>query len=207
MATLLHIDTSGRREGSVSRRSSRAFVEAWLKTNPGDSVIYRDLLDTDLPFVDDVWMQGAWSPPEARGEAAVAAMRRSDALVDELLSADVLVMGLPVYNFGVPAAFKAYIDQVARAGRTFTFADGQPKGLLKAKKAFVFTASGSDFSAEPLASMNHVDPYVNTILGFLGVNDVEVINVNGRSPESVEASFERAQGRFDSLVEGFAAAA
>ena len=201
MATILHIDTSGRKEGSVSRRSSRAFVDAWLEAHPGDSVVHRDLLETELPFVDDVWMQGAWSPEGARGEAAVAAMRRSDALVDELLSADVLVIGLPVYNFGVPAVFKAYVDQVARAGRTFTFENGSPKGLLKADKAFVFTASGSDFSAEPLASMNHVDPYVNTILGFLGVNDVEIVNVNGRNPESIEASFARARARFDSLLD------
>jgi FMN-dependent NADH-azoreductase len=183
MAHLLHMDTSPRGERSQSRRMTKEFVEAWKRTHPTDTVTYRDVGRHPVPHVDELWVAAAFTSPEERTPELWEAIRISDQLVDEFLSADIYVVGLPMYNFSVPSTFKAYIDQIVRMGRT---ADYEPddvenpyKPLVHGKKMFVITARG-DTGFEPgqrFGKMNHQDPYINTIFGFIGITDITFIHV------------------------------
>ncbi|MDX2853038.1 FMN-dependent NADH-azoreductase [Actinacidiphila glaucinigra] len=188
MAHLLHIDSSARTEGSASRRLSAAYVDAWKNDDPHGTVTYRDLtLDTPA-FVSPEWITGVFGPAEAADAATEAAVAASERLIREMEEADVLVLGVPMYNFGVPAAFKAWIDQVMMAGRTFAFGEDGPEGLLQGKRAVVLRASGSDFDDPALAPMDFHAPYVRGVLGWMGITDVEIIAVNGYTPEQLDSS-------------------
>lgn len=200
MANVLHIDSSARGEGSISRRLSAEFLRTWLASHPDDTVTYRDLGATPLPFVTDEWVAATFTPHTMRTEAQRQVLAGSDVLVDELLAADVLVLGVPMYNFSVPAAFKAWIDLVARAGRTFQFTPQGPKGLAVGKKAFVLVSSASDYSQAPLSGMDFHEPYVRTILGFLGITDVQFVRHGGMGPALVEASLNTAHARIAQLA-------
>jgi FMN-dependent NADH-azoreductase len=134
MATLLHINVSPRGNYSFSRQLSNAAVQAWKERNPGGRVIERDLAKTPLTFVDLDWIAGAFSPPEQHNENHKRAIALSDELVSELIEADEIVLATPMYNFAVPAALKAWVDHVVRAGKTFRYtAAGKPEGLLAGK--------------------------------------------------------------------------
>ncbi|MBD2019767.1 FMN-dependent NADH-azoreductase [Leptolyngbya sp. FACHB-36] len=183
MAHLLHIDSSPRGERSHSRRLTREFVEAWKQAHPTDSVTYRDVGRNPVPHVDEPWIAGAYAPLEQRTPEAQAAIGISDQLVDEFLAADLYVIGIPMYNFSVPSTFKAYIDQIVRAGRTFVFepedATNPYKPLVLGKKMVVITARGdSGFGpGERNEKMNYQDPYVRTVFGFIGITDITFIPV------------------------------
>ncbi|MFC5204174.1 FMN-dependent NADH-azoreductase [Streptomyces kaempferi] len=192
MTHLLHIDSSARGEGSASRRLSAAYVQAWQARNPHGTVSYRDLAVDTPGFVSPEWITGVFGPAEAATEETKAAVAASEALIRELEDADVLVLGVPMYNFGVPATFKAWIDQVVMGGRTFAFGDNGPEGLLKGKKAVVLRASGSDFDNPAFAPMDFHAPYIRGVLGWIGITDVEFIAVNGYTPEQVEVAIQEA---------------
>lgn len=173
MPTLLHIDSSSRGEQSISRQLTRAFAEAWQATRPGASVITRDLLAEPIPYIDETWAAGAFSfqPPTPAQQQALAF---SDTLIAELKRADHYLFGVPMYNFGVPAVFKAYIDQITRLGQTVNLApNGGAEGLLTGKKATVILACGGTYGpGSVLAPCNFVEPYLRTLFGFLGVTDM-----------------------------------
>ena len=176
MAKVLHIDSSPRGERSHSRKLSAAFVQEWLAKHPGDQVIYRDLGTHPVPLVDETWIAAVYTPEEQRTPEMRTAVRISDELIDELLSVDAIAFGLPMYNFGLPAGFKAYIDQIVRAGRTFSPATYE--GLVKGKKAYVLMSAGQQYSpGGPMASFNQVEPYLKTILGFIGITDLNFVAV------------------------------
>ncbi len=178
MITLLHIDSSPRGDRSITRSLTHDFVEAWKGSHPGAKVISRDLGQEALPFVDEGWIAAAFSPeltPEQKEKLAL-----SDTLIDELIEADHYLFGIPMYNFSAPAVFKAYIDQIVRVGRTFSFSEKGLAGLLSGKKITIVTASGSVFrEGTPRASSNFLEPHLRTIWGFLGVTDVEFIVADG----------------------------
>lgn len=183
MKRLLHIDASPRGDRSRSRRLTREFIENLKRNAAVERIAYRDLGRSPIPPVDEHWIAAAFTPPEQRTPEAKAALRLSDQLVDEVVAADALVIGVPMYNFGVPSAFKAYIDQIVRVGRTFLFDPRdtvQPyRPLLKDKRAFVIVASGdAGYEAGgPYESLNHVDPYLRTVFGFIGIEDVRFVHV------------------------------
>ena len=183
MKRLLHIDSSPRGDRSHSRRLTREFVEQWKQAHPSDVVTYRDIGRNPVPHVDESWIAAAFTPPEQRTPELWDAIRTSDLLVDEFLAADIYVIGIPMYNFSVPSTFKAYIDQIVRIGRTFAFEfDGTAniyKPLVLGKKMFVVEARG-DSGFEPggrFEKMNHHDPYLRTIFGFIGITDITFIHV------------------------------
>lgn len=188
MAHLLHIDSSARGEGSASRRLSADYVAAWKARNPRGTVAYRDLAADSPAFVSPEWITGVFGPAEAADEGTREAVAAAERLIHELEEADVLVLGVPMYNFGVPATFKAWIDQVMMAGRTFAFGDNGPEGLLKGKKAVVLRASGSDFGNPDFAPMDFHAPYIRGVLGWMGVTDVEIIAVNGYTSEQLDSA-------------------
>jgi FMN-dependent NADH-azoreductase len=162
---------------------TREFVETWKQQYPLDTVTYRDVGREPIPHVSEPWIAAAYTPPEQRSPELREAIRLSDRLIDELLAADVYVMGIPMYNFSVPSTFKAYIDQIVRVGRTFNFdpndAEDPYKPLVANKKMVVITArGGSGFSpGERYAHMNHQDPYLQIAFGFIGITNITFIHV------------------------------
>lgn len=208
MAHLLHIDSSPRGDRSHSRRMTREFVEAWQQTHPHDTVTYRDVGRQPVPHVDEPWIVAAYTPEEQRTPELQEALQVSDRLIDELIAADILVVGSPMYNFSIPSTFKAYIDQIVRLGRTFAIdyenAEDPYKPLLHGKKMFVITARGaSGFGpGERYGHMNHQDPYLRVAFGFIGITDITFIHVENdeHSSESLAASIAAAQAQVAQLV-------
>jgi FMN-dependent NADH-azoreductase len=180
MPTLLHLDASPRRDFSISRRLSAAAVAAWKDKHPGGKVVERDLSTTGMTFVDLDWIIGSFSRPDQLTDNHKSALAISDMLIAELLEADEIVIGTPMYNFGVPAVMKAWIDHVVRAGKTFSYGATGPQGLAKGRKVVVAVASGGSYdTASGLESYNYVIPYLRHILGFIGITDVTFVQAGG----------------------------
>lgn len=182
--TVLHIDASARFAGSVSRDLSARIAAK----HTGARIIARDLAETPLPHVTEDWVAANFTPADSRTPAQQAVLSQSDALVAELKEADTIVIGLPVYNFSIPAALKAWIDLVARVGLTFNYTEQGPVGLLTGKRVIVALASGG---TEAGSEIDHATPYLKFILGFMGITDVTVIAAD-RLGIDAEASMDKA---------------
>ncbi|MCC5655742.1 FMN-dependent NADH-azoreductase [Nostoc sp. XA010] len=179
MVNILHIDSSPRGERSHSRELSKEFVSAWKAAHPEDAIAYRDIGRHPVPHVNEAWIAAAFSPPETHTPELAEALRISDELIDEFLAADRYVFGVPMYNLNIPSTFKAYIDQIVRANRTFAVDAQGFRGLVEGKKAVIITARGSDFSAtSPFAAYDFQEPYLRAIFGFIGITDIQFINAN-----------------------------
>lgn len=182
MAQLLHIDASPRSNRSHSRALTKEFVDTWLESHPADKVIYRDVGHYPPPHVDEAWIEAAFMPPDERTQQMRGALKISDDLISELLTADILVIGLPMYNFSTPSAFKAYIDQIVRIRCTFDFDpddQNQPyKPLVHGKQIFVIVTTGDSGyeSGGRLAELNHLDPYLRRIFGFIGITNLTFVH-------------------------------
>jgi FMN-dependent NADH-azoreductase len=180
MSTLLHIDSSARGERSVSRQLTRDFAYTWKQAHPDGKIIYRDLGHDHVPLVTENFIAAAFSPPDALSPELRSALAISDELIGELEAANEYVFGVPMYNFSVPAAFKAYIDQIVRVGRTFAVGESGYKGLIGGKKATVITSSGGVYrTGSPAASFNLHEPWIRSILGFIGIIDIEFVVADG----------------------------
>ena len=190
--TVLRIDASARHGPSVSRRLADRIVERL----GAERVIHRDLDAEPLPQVTDAWASGAYTPEAERSAEQRAALALSDALIEEIRAADVLVIGLPIYNFTVPAALKAWIDQVARSGVTFRYTEDGPVGLLEGKRAILAVASGG---TEVGSAVDFATPYMRHVLGFVGIEDVEVVAAD-RLMIDADASRSRAAGDLKRLA-------
>jgi len=165
--TLLHIDTSARRSGSTSRDPSAQIVDRLAP----ETVLRRDLADA-LPLIDETWIGANFTPEDQRSDAQRAQMALSDELVAELKAADTLVIGLPIYNFSVPATLKAWIDMVARVGVTFRYTEAGPEGLLTGKRAILAVTSGGT----PVGSeIDFATGYLRHVLGFIGITEIEIV--------------------------------
>ena len=168
---LLHINASARQQDSVSHTLSRQIVDHLN----ADEVVTRDLAD-GLPFVDETWVTAAFIPPQDRTEAQADALKLSDSVLAEVQAADTIVIGTPMYNFGVPAVLKAWIDQISRVGVSFSYTEAGPEGLLKGKKVIIAIATGGT----PLGSdYDHASTYMRFVLGFLGITDVTIVDADG----------------------------
>ena len=177
MPTLLKIDVSPRGDYSVSRKLSASFADQWQQAHSGGTVIVRDLVKTNLPFVDLPWIVGAYSAPDQHTPEQKAAIKVSDDLIAELLSADEIVLATPMYNFAVPALLKAWIDHIVRINKTFT---AQYEGLAKGKKVTLIIASGGVYTpGSHMESYNAETAYLKQILGFIGITDVTVLLAGG----------------------------
>jgi FMN-dependent NADH-azoreductase len=176
MHTVLQINSSLFSGEGQSSRLATDFVDAWRARHPEDRVILRDLAADPVPHLDAARFRAFTTPEPDRNLAQRAAVARSDALVAELESADVIVLGLPMYNFGVPSTLKAYFDHIARAGVTFRYTAGGPQGLLTGKQVYVLAARGGQYLGTPLDTQSD---YVRHFLGFLGLRDVEFVYAEG----------------------------
>ena len=169
---ILRIDSSMRSNGSVSRELTDQLIQQLRAQYPEATVTTRDLAHSDLPFVNEAMIGGFYIPDSERTPEQHVALTPSDVLVDELLAADILVFGVPIYNFGVPAALKAWIDLIARYERTFRFGDNGPEGLVNAQKAYVIITSGSVASG---SDIDFATNYMRQALNFIGIQGVEFI--------------------------------
>ena len=180
MPTLLHVDSSPLYGRSVSRELTTAFVTQWKASHPDGKVVYRDLNATPIPPVSAGWVGASYTPEDARTQEQKELLSLSDSLIAELEQADEYVIGVPMHNFGVPSVLKLWIDQIARAGRTFSYADGRPKGLIIGKKATFIIATGGIYDAQTqMASFNFVEPYLRSVFGFLGLTDAAFLTAGG----------------------------
>lgn len=222
MLTLLHIDSSARPgrsgeqpHGSHSRRLSARFIERWLAARPGDRVLRRDVAADPPAPVTGAWVHAAFTPPAQRQAWMHATLAESDALVDEVLAADLLVIGAPMYNFGMPSTLKAWIDNIVRVGRTFGFdrtRAGDPYWPLLAgqgKRAVILGARG-DFGYEPggrLAQANHVEAGLATALRYIGIEAAGsvAIEYDEFADERLARSIAAAEAGVDALVRRLAA--
>ena len=183
MAVLLHVDASARSSRSLSRDLSRAFVDAWTAARPDDTVVRRDVGRDPPPAVTEAWIAAAFTPSEERSTEQAAILSPSDTLVDEVLRANIVVVGTPMYNYGMPAALKAWVDQVIRIGRTFTFdlARGeQPIEPVQTGKTLVtLTASGEGGFAPggPHAAVNHLDTHLGATMHLFGCSTQHVVRI------------------------------
>jgi FMN-dependent NADH-azoreductase len=179
---LLRVDSSARRN-SVSRQLTASFVEAWQLEHPQGTVIDRDLATTALPHITDEWVQAIHSNPATLTADQKHVLHLSDALVDELVQADTIIIGAPMYNFAIPAPLKAWIDQVVRVGKTVLFGAGGPEGILKGKKVYVVTSRGGAFRpGTPTERFDYQEPYLRHILAFIGLTDVTFIHAENQKP-------------------------
>jgi len=195
ITNLLTIEASGRRHGSVTRTLTRDLVAAIELRAGAIQLTQRDLAD-GVPFVDDAWIGANVTAEEDRTAADRDVLAVSDRLVEELEAADIVVIGAPIYNFGVPAVLKAWVDMIARARRTFRYTDSGPVGLLENKKAYVIVASAGVAVGSPA---DFATPYLKHALGFVGIDDVDVIAAD-RHGNSPEAALDSARERIAELV-------
>jgi FMN-dependent NADH-azoreductase len=192
MTTLLQINASISHSNGQSSQLANQFVAAFCARNPNAQVVLRDVAAAEpVPHLDGERFGAFITKPEERTAAQAAVVAYSDALIAELKAADVIVLGLPMYNFGVPSQLKAYFDHIARAGATFKYTEKGPVGLLTGKKVYVFAARGGLYAGTPLDTQTS---YVRDFLRFLGMTDVEFIYAEGLaiSPQSKEAGLAKA---------------
>lgn len=184
-ATLLEIDSSPLGERSISRQLTREFVAHWKQAHPDGLVIKRDLNATSIPPIDAPWITSSYTPEDQRTPEQRNLLGLSDTLISELQAADHYVIGVPMHNFSIPSVLKLWIDQIARANKTFSYANGRPEGLLKGKKATIIISSGGNYDAgTAMESFNFVEPYLRTVLGFLGVTETTFLTAGGASAVS-----------------------
>ena len=180
MTTVFHLDTSMRSVNSVTRSLSQQIVESIN----ADHVVYRDLLSNPVPQIDEAWIDANTTAVDDRNEKQHQDLAFSDSLLAELQNSDVLVIGVPIYNFGAPAALKAWIDQVCRAGVSFQYSKNGPEGLLTGKRAVIAIASGGVPMDSPV---DFCTPFMRQFLNFIGITDIQVIAADavGMDAESV----------------------
>ncbi|WP_428395065.1 FMN-dependent NADH-azoreductase [Lichenicoccus sp.] len=179
MSQILLVQSSSNLGSSVSRDLSEGFVRDYQAAHPGATVTRRDLVSNPVPHLGVDLLGAMFGKPEALDEAQVAALAISNTLIDEIAAASLIVMGVPMYNFSIPSALKAWIDHVVRAGRTFEYTANGPKGLVTGKKLVLFLASGGVYSDGPFKPYDFQQTYLRTIFGFIGITDVTIIRAEG----------------------------
>jgi len=179
MKSILLIQSSPRGSDSYSHQAARSIVNEIQARNPGANVVVRNLGENPPPHVGLAFITGMYATPEQRTPEQAKALAVSDALIDELVAADTIVIAVPMHNFAPPSTLKAWIDHIARAGRTFFYGPNGPQGLLKGKHAIVVLASGGVYSNGHMKPFDFTEPYLRTVLEFLGITDVDVVRVEG----------------------------
>jgi FMN-dependent NADH-azoreductase len=202
MATLLHIDASARKSRSISRSLGTEFKNQWLSANAEDKFIYRDVGSAPPEFISESWIAAAFTPENDRTEEQASLLAQSNLLIDELSTANVIVISTPMYNYGMPAALKAWVDQVVRVDKTFSFDLNRgdfPLEPILSGKALVLLTSCGEFGfgkGETREEMNHLAPHLQTISKYLGVDETYEIRVeyqefgDTRHKDSIEQAYE-----------------
>ena len=195
---ILQVNSSARLDSSFSTRLANGLVARLRTEHPAASLTVRDLARTPHPPLDESALQALFTPAEQRSPEHHARVAQDDALIAELQAADVVVLGVPMYNFGVPAGLKNWIDAISRAKVTFRYTEKGPEGLLTGKKVYVVLTRGGQYRNTPADSQV---PYLKTLLTFLGMTDVSFIYAEGLAmgPQAEQAALASAQDQIDAL--------
>lgn len=196
---ILQINSSARHEGGNSTRVANAIVARLHADAPDATVMVRDLAHTPHPLLDEVALGALYTPADQRSSQQAQRVALDDALIAEVMGSDVIVLGVPMYNFGVPVQLKCWIDAIARVGVTFRYTDKGPEGLLKDKKVYVALARGGRY--RDTAADTQV-PFLKTVLGFLGISDVQFVYAEGLNmgEEAARQGFAEAEAEIAKLV-------
>lgn len=197
--SILEVSASGRQADSVSRKLTREIIDALESRHGAVGVTRRDLAD-GVGLVDETWITANFTAAEERNGAQRDRLAESDALVAELQRADILVIGTPIYNFGIPASLKAWVDMIARARLTFRYTENGPEGLLKDKKAYIVVTSGGVPIDSPF---DFATPYLRQALRFVGITDIEIVaadQLNQKAAASIDAARARIANLIDAAV-------
>jgi len=196
---ILQVNSSARVEGSHSSRLASSIVERLRATNPQAALTVRDLARTPHPVLDESGLAALFTPADQRTPEQAARVAQDDALIAEIQAADVVVLGVPMYNFGVSAQLKNWIDAISRAQVTFSYSDKGPEGLLKGKKVYVALTRGGKYRNTPSDSQV---PYLKTVLAFLGMSDVQFVYAEGLAMGAAaeQTALESAQTQIDEAL-------
>ena len=196
---ILQVNASARREGANSTRLANAVVARLQAANPGATLTLRDLAVTPQPLLDEAALGALFTPADQRSPAQAERVALDDALIAEIQAHDTLVLGVPMYNFGVPVQFKSWVDAIARVGVTFRYTEKGPEGLLKGKTVYVALARGGLYRDTERDSQV---PYLKSVLGFLGMTAVHFIYAEGLAmgPEATARGFEQAEADLDAAL-------
>ena len=196
---ILQINASARREGANSTRLANAIVERLQSTHPAAKLSLRDLAVTPQPVLDEAALGALFTPADQRTPEQAARVALDDTLIAEVQAADVIVLGVPTYNFGVPVQLKNWIDAIARNGVTFRYTANGPEGQLKGKTVYVALARGGRYRGTEADTQV---PFLKTVLGFLGMSDVRFIYAEGLNmgPEAAEQGFAEAEAEMASVL-------
>jgi FMN-dependent NADH-azoreductase len=194
--------TSSPRLQSYSNRVAKKLAER-LAEKPGSQLTVRDLTNGPVPHVDDSFATARNTPADQLTKTQQSVLSLSDQLLAELLDADTVVIAAAMINFGIPSSLKAYIDHIVRPGISFRYGKDGVEGLIKGKKVYLVVARGGVYSQGPMQPMNFQDTYLKTVLGFIGMTDVEVIVVEGVAfgPEAAEKAADAALASVDTIVQ------
>jgi len=200
MSNILVIHSSAAGDGAVSRLLVEETVERLVENHPGATVVRRDLGSDPVPHLTTATLAGVRGLPATDAERETRA--RSDALIAELRAADVVVIGAPMYNFGIPTSLRSWFDHVLRAGETFRYSSAGPEGLLAGKRVIVVEPRGGAYSEGPAKAADFQEPYLRHLLGFVGITDVTFIRVEriGFGPEARAAAIAGARAEISRLA-------
>jgi FMN-dependent NADH-azoreductase len=176
---ILHLISSPRKEASFSIKLGNEIIERLQRKNPGSTVITHNLTETPFPHMEEVHLASFFTEPEKRSKELVEAVKHSDEAIEELLAADVIVIGVPMYNFSIHSTLKAWLDHVMRAGVTFRYSEKGVEGLVKNKKVYLAVSTGGIYSDGPMKSFDFTEPYLVKVLNFIGVTDITTYRVEG----------------------------
>ena len=200
---ILHLISSPRGTASMSIKLGNEIIDRLQTENPGSSLTLRNLAETTFPHLEEVHLNSFFTPAEQHTPELTEAIKHSDEAIAELKDADVIVIGVPMYNFGIHSTLKAWIDHIARAGKTFNYTEKGPAGLINGKKVYLAISSGGVYSQGPMKAFDFTETYLRSVLGFLGMTDITAFRVEGlnvpdlkdnawdKAVESIEEEFER----------------
>ncbi|WP_221392850.1 FMN-dependent NADH-azoreductase [Dyadobacter sp. NIV53] len=195
MKKILNIISSLRGEFSFSNKLGNALIEKISNEYSGAEITTRDLTKLPFPHVHADQLEAFFTPKDNQTDSQKESVRLSDEVIQEVFDADIIVINVPTYNFSIPSSVKAWIDQVVRAGITFKYDENGPMGFVTGKKAYVAISSGAIFSEGPFKANDFVEPYLKTVLGFIGITDltffrVEGMGIPGIKDTALEKAFE-----------------
>ncbi|MFC3559093.1 FMN-dependent NADH-azoreductase [Pedobacter jamesrossensis] len=198
---VLHLISSPRGNSSFSIKLGNAIIEKLKSVNAVDAVVVKNLTDKPFPHLEEVHLNSFFTPAEERTADQLVAIKHSEDAISEINDADIIVIGVPMYNFGIHSTLKAWIDHIARAGITFVYTAEGPKGLIKNKKVYLAIASGGIYSQGAYKSFDFTEPYLRVILGFLGIEDITTLRVEGLNIDGVkESAMEKAIAEVDQVI-------
>jgi FMN-dependent NADH-azoreductase len=205
--SILLVTSSPRGAASHSTRIATEFADKLLAADPTATLAVRDLVANPLPHIDADYTTGIYTPVESRTQRQAEVVGVSDAALEELFAADTIILATGFINFGISSTLKSWVDHIARSGKTFAYGENGPKGLVTGKKVYVVLASGGIYSEGAAVQMDHAIPYLRSVLGFIGMTDVDVIRIEGvgMGADAVTAALAKATAKVDAVVAASAA--